>query len=425
MDRHQSHQMRTEVRCQRPRPGSDIVTPPIDFGRACADASDALRDCLHGIQRTDDPSSFLDAVHRALQSFGITADRLNLPASRVFGFRHPLYGIALTTWYVDRPNVVNLMDHQQYNKRLSTLEEALADSPYRSLILEGAFWYRAQKNDGRTHPVIVHEIFDEGYNHYTAIGLKLSNGLTQPLGMAATTPFPNDLEDRLAVLVPLLAMSIEAFYARYAAFHVVRAYVGPNTGPRALDGSFSRGTTDIMRAGILFCDIRNSTAMAEDMGFLGTVPIFNQIFEAVGEAVERYEGEILKFIGDALLIIFPAPEGACRLSLADRMVRVVDESVEAIRTLADTLGHPLAIGFGGHVGDVLYGNIGTPERLDFTVMGPAVNLASRLESLSKTHDMAAVFSEEVGLRHDGLDDLGKASLKGIADPVKVYGFPNK
>lgn len=402
-----------------------MIEQSIDWGRACASASDAIRDCLQGIQDATDPASFLGAVHSALNAFGIEAERLNLPASRVFGFRHPLYGIALTTWYLDRPTIVNLMDHEKYNKRLSSLEDVLADSPYRRLVLEGDFWYRATLNDGEVHPSVVHEIFDEGYSYYIAVGLKLSNGMTQPLGIAAKSPFPLDLEERLRILVPLLATGIEAFYARYAAFHVVRAYVGPNTGPRALDGSFSRGTTDIIRAGILFCDIRDSTAMAEELGFQGTVPIFNQIFEAVGIAVDRHQGEILKFIGDALLIIFPAPEGSCSISLADRMVHAVDESVEAIRTLSGTVGHPLAIGFGGHVGDVLYGNIGTPERLDFTVMGPAVNLASRLESLSKTHDVAAVFSEEVGLRHDGLDDLGEASLKGISDPVKVYGFPNQ
>ena len=343
-----------------------------DWGQACASASDALRDCLRRIQATDDPSIFLDAVHVALEAFEILPDRLNLPASRLFGFRHPRYAFALCTWYRHSPSSLQLLDHEQYKRELSIQQDRLADSPYRTLVEDGAFCYRAEQDDGTRHPGAVHSVFAEGYGYYVAIGLKLSNGRTQPIGIATASPFPHDLEERLRVLVPLLATGIEAFYARYAALHVVRTYIGPDTGPRVLDGSFSRGNTDVIRAGILFCDIRNSTAMAEDMGFEGTVPIFNQIFEGVGDAVKRHGGEILKFIGDALLIIFPAPKSSCPHALAQRLVGVVDESLDEIRSLSVSQGHTLSIGFGGHVGDVLYGNIGTPDRLDFTVMGPAV-----------------------------------------------------
>jgi len=104
------------------------------------------------------------------------------------------------------------------------------------------------------------------------------------------------------------------------------------------------------------------------------------------------------------------------------MTCVVRDSLEQVDALAEELQLPVAVGFGGHVGEVLYGNIGTAQRLDFTVMGPAVNLASRLEGLCRDYGVAATFSSMVGTQRDDLVILGKSKVKGVSNPIAVYGF---
>ena len=136
-----------------------------------------------------------------------------------------------------------------------------------------------------------------------------------------------------------------------------------------------------MNAGILFCDIRGFTSLSQELGAAGVVSVVNQIFDVVGNSVRENDGEILKFIGDAVLIVFAGHKAGDRDQMVKSMLATVRTAVEGVAALGKQLKLPLAIGFGGHIGDVLYGNIGTEERLDFTVMGPSVNLASRLEAL--------------------------------------------
>ena len=145
----------------------------------------------------------------------------------------------------------------------------------------------------------------------------------------------------------------------------------------------------------------------------------NRVFEAIGGRAARHGGEILKFIGDAMLVIFRIRDGD-RAAAAQRMVQTVRESSAEVAEVATELGHDFSAGFGGHIGAVAYGNIGTPDRLDFTVMGPAVNLASRLESLTKTIGATGVFSAEVARHVDGLQPCGRHKLKGIDEPIPVF-----
>ena len=397
-------------------------TNAIDWGRACGEAAAALRAGCNQVRETDNLGHFMIGLSGAFAAFGIQVDRINIPASRIFGFRHPLYGIAFLTWYSDAEPVINQMDHAAYNERLTSVADVLEGSPYRSVVLDKEPMVRARAADGDSGYSVVEEIFAEGYVDYMAIGLHLWNGAVQPLGVASKAQYPDDLQARLAVAIPLISAAVDALYASYAAFHVARAYVGQNTGLKVLEGAFSRGATDMIRAGILFCDVRGFTAMSEQLGAGGVVPVMNRVFDCVGRAVERSGGEILKFIGDAVLSIFPAPEGSCPFGLADRMTVAVRDSIEEVAVVAKELNLPVAVGFGGHVGEVLYGNIGTADRLDFTVMGPAVNLASRLEGLCKPYGVAATFSAMVGTRRDDLVVLGESKVKGVSEPVAVYGF---
>lgn len=393
-----------------------------DVIRALQAAGEALRAGVQSVRQTDRPENFLGGVHGALAAFGVRADRVNLPATPRFGFRHPTYGMALLTWHVDGDAVVELVPHTQSRKRLENSQQNLRGTPYYPIIIEKQPSFRVRLSEGGQGLPLLERLSGEGYRDYVAIGLPLPNGEVQPLSVCSREPFPDDIQRRLSYLIPLLSASADAFYAGYAAFHVATTYLGRQTGPRVLEGTFTRGETDMIRAGILFCDLRGFTALSERLGADGVVPVINRVFDCIGQAVQAEDGEILKFIGDAVLSIFPAPSGSCPEALATRLVAVVRSGLARVSALSEELEYTVAVGFGGHVGDVLYGNIGTSERLDFTVMGPAVNLASRLEGLCKSYDASAIFSAEVGKFRDDLVMLGSTSVKGIGTPVQVYGL---
>jgi adenylate cyclase len=143
------------------------------------------------------------------------------------------------------------------------------------------------------------------------------------------------------------------------------------------------------------------------------------------EPIERHGGEILKFMGDGLLAIFPLSEKqACA-----NLLRAVDEARQAMAALnqrnAETGHAPLKYGVGVHVGDVMYGNIGSRSRLDFTVIGPAVNMASRLEALTKQLGkpvlLSRAFADFVAGEFD-IESVGKHAVRGFSDPIELFAY---
>ena len=177
-----------------------------------------------------------------------------------------------------------------------------------------------------------------------------------------------------------------------------------------------------IEAGIMFCDVRGFTALTQEVG-AQIIPIMNEIFGVIGEEAERRGGEILKFIGDAMLLIFPK-ETCSAADVAQAMVETVRAARVRVAEVAATTERAVSVGFGCHLGEVIYGNIGTARRIDFTVMGAAVNLASRLESLCKPIGASGVFSEAVQEHCPDLEPAGEHALKGIADPVPVWILPD-
>ncbi len=175
------------------------------------------------------------------------------------------------------------------------------------------------------------------------------------------------------------------------------------------------------------CDLRDFTAISDAWPRDDVIGLLNGYFDAMCEPIEAYGGEILKFMGDGLLAVFPLSNpDACR-----NLMRAIAAAQVAIRTMNErnaAEGHQvLGYGIGVHVGDVMYGNIGSRTRLDFTVIGPAVNIASRIESLTKVVKrpvlMSRAFVDMAGCAK-GMDNLGFHPVKGIGDPVEVLAFPD-
>jgi adenylate cyclase len=182
---------------------------------------------------------------------------------------------------------------------------------------------------------------------------------------------------------------------------------------------------------IWFSDLRGSTALADSLGREAYLATLNQYFDGVAGAVIEHDGEVLKFIGDAVLAVFaiddpadPAPE-ACSRALA--AVADARQRIDAVNGERGERGEPaLAFGVGLHRGNLTYGNIGTERRLDFTVIGPAVNEAARIEDLCKTLETPVLMSEALAASlpgETGLVSLGRHTLRGVRNPQEIFTLP--
>ncbi len=282
----------------------------------------------------------------------------------------------------------------------------------------------------RDYPVYA-ELRAQGMIDYVAMPMTFSDGTRHACTWATKRPGgfrPGDLA-ALGEILPVLAMAAEIRASRRITRNLLDTYVGRHAGARILAGEIRRGTGATVRAAIWQCDLRDFTTLVERLPRDEVIAALNGFFEAMGAPVEAEGGEILKFIGDGMLAIFPLEEhAACH--------RALRAAIEARRGVArlnhDRRGRgaePLRFALALHVGDVMYGNIGTPSRLDFTVIGPAVNVAARLQQLAKDLDREVVlsgpFAAQCSCGAALLESLGRFPLRGVPEPVEVLALVDR
>ena len=226
-------------------------------------------------------------------------------------------------------------------------------------------------------------------------------------------------------LLPILSLVSEIRMKNRLARTLLETYVGTHAGELILAGATRRGSGTTVRAAILICDLRDFTRISDSWPRDDVISLLNDYFDAMSEPIARHGGEILKFMGDGLLAIFPLSQpSAC----AD-LLHAVAEARQAMADLNETNrkagGEALNFGIGVHVGDVMYGNIGSRARLDFTVIGPAVNMASRLEALTKqlgrTVLLSRAFADLVAGDFD-LERVGEYPVRGFSDPIELFAY---
>ncbi|MDH3234357.1 MAG: adenylate/guanylate cyclase domain-containing protein [Alphaproteobacteria bacterium] len=210
--------------------------------------------------------------------------------------------------------------------------------------------------------------------------------------------------------------------------NVMTTYLGPDAGLRVLDGQIQRGDGEHIHAAVWFSDLRGSTAMAEKLAPQDYIATLNSFFDAVGGAVLAKHGEILGFIGDAVLAIFPIRKGqstaarACRRALAAAQLSA--QRIKKLNNVRMAAGEDaIAYGLGLHLGDVTFGNIGVDERLAFSVIGPTVNEVARLEALTKKVGRPVVVSElfkNALANGAGWEALGDHKVAGVERALKVF-----
>ena len=271
------------------------------------------------------------------------------------------------------------------------------------------------------------ELRAEGGTDYLAVPIVFSNGEVH-VGTWATR-YPGGFSDAqcaaLETLSAPLARLTEAYALRRTAANLLDTYVGHEAGARILAGSIRRGFTETIRAVIWLSDMRGFTALADRTAPAAVIHTY-RYFDCQVPAIAAHGGEVLKFMGDGLLAIFPLagnadPRDVCRAARAAAI-----EVRDAIAAVSDWPGAAPRHGVALHIGDVLYGNIGAANRLDFTCIGPAVNLAARLEGLARDQKRTTVFSAEFA-RHcgAGIVPLGDFALAGFREPQPVYGLADE
>jgi adenylate cyclase len=236
-------------------------------------------------------------------------------------------------------------------------------------------------------------------------------------------------------MLPALAHVMEAHTLRHFSRTLLQTYLGRFTGERVLDGLIRRGDGEKIQAVIWMSDLRDSTPMAETMPVNDFLGLLDSFFDCTAGAVLDHGGEVLSFIGDAALAIFPIScesgplkedcvpkDKACANAL--NAARDARNRMNQLNEQRNARGEsPLGFGLALHVGDLMYGNIGVPERLQFTVIGAAVNHAARLQGLCKDLNHSILASSAFPRRApDHWISLGRHAMRGISTPQEVFAL---
>ena len=270
---------------------------------------------------------------------------------------------------------------------------------------------------------IIEDLRAKGATDYVAMPLAFSDGQRNVLTLTTDAPGGFTTSDLGLVFecAPAIGRFYEVFTLRENARTLLETYVGKRTGQRVLEGRIRRGEGDEIDAAIMFCDLRNSTALEERLGRDAYIIQLNEFFEIVSDIVRDTGGEVLKFIGDAVLAVFPAdgdPDGArarARKSALDIAERLTGAGEEAC-------SHPCDCAIGIAYGRVTYGNVGSRDRLDFTVVGRAANIAARLADYAKTAGQRIVITRDAaGDPPEGVP-LGDLKLRNVSRKVEAYAL---
>ncbi len=243
-----------------------------------------------------------------------------------------------------------------------------------------------------------------------------------------TAGFDGGSLDRLELAANLLSPYLERHVLQRIAVDLLDTYVGHNTGQLIIEGRVDRGSAELIEAAIWFADLRGFTLLSEQSPIPEVLALLNAWFGTIGEVVEAHGGEILKFMGDSVLAIFPTSADQDRATACGKAMAAAQEffrrnDAENDRRISSGLP-PVTHGLALHVGEVAYGNVGASRRLDFTVIGPAVNQASRLLYLAKRLNREVLISSALAKEvNEPLVALGRYRLRDIKQAQQVYTLP--
>jgi adenylate cyclase len=304
-------------------------------------------------------------------------------------------------------------------------------SPLSILYSSGEEVRRKLSATGDNSPFLA-DMREEGVTDYIAIPVRFTDGSIHASSWTTKRPggFSDDHIEGLRKLVMPLTRVIEIINLRRTALNLLDTYVGNRAGARILGGQIRRGHTDTMHAAIWLSDLRGFTALSDRLPAETVVEILNGYFDCQVAAIRKHGGEVLKFMGDGLLAVFPIAEADGDVhQVCSHVLEAARESRASVLDMQFPIGDVVErfrFGVALHVGKILFGNIGGGNRLDFTCIGPAVNLAARLEKIAGRLNRTIVASAEfAGICAGGWADLGEFPIAGFARAERVYGLADE
>lgn len=353
-----------------------------------------------------------------MRSVGCPVDRSTI----IMPTLHPQIFATVLVWRADTPGI-----RVVYEPHDILLQPRFADSPFAPIIRgAGGVRRRLEDADVKLDYPVVRDLHREGATDYVAMPFRFSDAQINVISMTSFAPggFGTAHLGQIYEVMPMLGRLFEVHAQRRTAVALLETYLGQHTGKRVLEGQVKHGDGMDIDAVIWFCDFRGSSTLAESMPRAEYLELLNRFFHCMAGAVLKKGGEVLKYIGDAVLAIFPTASGvedACRRAL--QAANLAAERVAAANAARPELP-PMRFGIGLHVGTVTYGNIGVPQRLDFTVIGSAANEAARIESMTKELGCELLASAAFAAQLPGkLVPAGRHRLKGLEGEYALYRRP--
>lgn len=312
--------------------------------------------------------------------------------------------------------------------------EAYRTSPLARLFSSGeAVRMHVAGGEGLAESPFIRDMREEGVTDYIAIPLIFTDGSIH--GSSWTTQQTGGFSDAqladLFKIIPPLARVGEIRALQRTAVNLLDTYVGNSAGARILAGQIRRGHAEMLHAAIWLSDMRGFTALSDRLPPQQVVEVLNRYFDCQVPAILKHGGEVLKFMGDGLLAIFPVSrDNADASAVCDRALTAARETRLAVEAVNKAQGawatDRLRFGLALHVGQVLYGNIGGGNRLDFTCIGPAVNLAARIEKIAgKLGRVVVASSDFAAHRLPEWERVGEFSVAGFSRLQTVYGLSDE
>lgn len=367
--------------------------------------------------RLETPSQLVAELSRRLREAGIPVERVNC----FIPFLDPQSVGVAYQWLRSTSSVTEVVVPFEMRQMPTFL-----DSPTAEIVLGRRRLIRSHLavEDERNFP-----IFDDlraaGMTGYLTLAVPFSDGAINAASFATAKPggFSDaDVATIDRLLVPL-GRILENHALRRAAVALLDTYVGRGAGSRILKGQIRRGDLTTIDSIIWFSDLRDSTRLGATLPPQDYIAALNAFFDATAGCVLSAGGEVLKFIGDAVLAIFPTDSGAAgAASTAVTAARAALDELAAINDARSNAGRPsLSCGISLHRGEVLYGNVGVPSRLDFTVTGAAVNVAARIQELCKSLGQTVLASGDVAHLAPGNFALaGRRTLRGVGEETEIW-----
>jgi adenylate cyclase len=362
--------------------------------------------------RLPDAGDLLAGLAERLNGAGVPVDRITTAIEAL----HSEYSGVGRVWTREEGSTVRLFPHGEQ------AEAIYLDSPFAYVHRTREWLYLDLEKTPEDLFNIIPDLKAGGYRHYICVPIFFTTGSDNGITFATRSAegFGPAGVPLLRFLMPALAVVMETRAINSRLDNVLRIYVGDEPHRAILSGVIRRGEVTRIRSAILFADMRNYARITSALTPEGAVGLLNTYFDCIVPPIESEGGEVLKYLGDGLLAIFRSEDAgsATRGALAaanEALARVESANVEG------KFPAPVAIGISLHHGEAAYGNVGSGQRLDFTVIGADVNLASRVAQLNKALGEPLLMSRAFVERLLGNPEpLGSHAVEGFEEAVPVY-----